>query len=768
MFKTGWLRFGVVFFFLLTAESAWSVCNAPSGGTAQLNSFGDCEIRCPAQYNLSGGACVYSGAGSYTCGVRTLPFQGLPGGTGCGISSPCGANRVQSPGMNDCTCASGYILNGSGTACVLPGGGGAGSGTSGGSAPATSACSVGDRCTNGTLTGSWDGSACCTSGPTAVCLAPPITCSPPPRSCNVGDRCTNGSLTGSWDGSACCTSGPTAACLAPPISCSAAPTPSPTPPLGASCTNGWSCGPCPSRHTCTYDSAGNCCIDQTAQVCLASWSTCSAPPAPTATPNCNIGDSCTGAGGTSGVWFAGAGNPCCGSGGGCCQVDRNGNPMSCLLGPFACSAAPVGSPSPTATPTPIPGLPLCAVNDVCTPLGGHHVSQGVWSEFCTQSMSPQQCFNCCLDHGGCLSGPFQECVATATPPPPPPSFSNCSVGAACQDQFGSVGLMSASMGCCASGKCFDPPYVCPPVIGFSATPTPPADPFADPVIPSQCRKGFSKSGGSLCRPIPDYHSCATPASSLVMPSVPGTEDIRNFLNPKLKCCLNEIDGAFTSGSHLKFDCIENAGLASNFDTLWAGKDQDVNGSAPYATLLAGFGGKPISGFYALESGSLRRCGEFSEFAALGPIQGFRVDPAQTVVQQNSVGAGQLLAVGSALPVPQGVAFTHIRTEVRKKGKTIPTTVDEVRRCPVLLRAATVVSCKKSGAGQVPPKTYTDSTASADKVRCTSGSVVQIHVQLRQLHEITGQPTMKTVDTVVDSSQLSTISVEEILKQRRTP
>lgn len=268
--------------------------------------------------------------------------------------------------------------------------------------------------------------------------------------------------------------------------------------------------------------------------------------------------------------------------------------------------------------------------------------------------------------------------------------------------------------------------------------------------------------------MPDYHSCSTPANSQIMPSVPGSEDIRNFLNPKLKCCLNEIDGAFTSGSHLKFDCIENAGVAPNFDLLWAGKDQDLNGSAPYATLLAGFGGKPISGFYALENGSLRRCSEFSEFAALGSIQGFRVDPVQKVVQQDSVGAGQMVSVGSALPVPTGPSFVHIRTEVRKKGKTIPTTIDEVRRCPVLLRAATVVSCKKPAAGQVPPKTYSDPSAPADKTRCTSGSVVQIHVQLRQLHEITGQPTMKTVDTVVDSSQLSTISVEEILKSRRTP
>ncbi len=255
-------------------------------------------------------------------------------------------------------------------------------------------------------------------------------------------------------------------------------------------------------------------------------------------------------------------------------------------------------------------------------------------------------------------------------------------------------------------------------------------------------------------------------SSNVMPSVPGSEDIRNFLNPKLKCCLNEIDGAFSGGSHLKFDCIENTGVASSFDQLWAGKDQDLNGAAPYATLLAGFGGKPISGFYALEGGSLRRCGEFSEFAALETIQGYRVDPAQTVVQQNSVGAGNRVKIGSPLPIPQGPTFGYIRTEVLKKGKKIPTTVEEMRRCPVLLRAATVVSCKKPVPGQNPQKTYIDSAATTDKVRCATGGVVQIHVQLRQIHEITGQPTMKMVDTVLDSSQLSTISIEEILKLRR--
>ena len=349
MFNTGWLRFGVVILFLFSAELSWS-CVAPAGGTAQLNSYGDCEVLCPPQYDLSGGACVYSGAGSYNCGVRTLPFQGLPMGTGCRIATPCGANRVQMSNMNECTCAAGFVPNTFGTACVVPGGSGSGSGS-------------------GSGTGSGAGSGTGSGTP----------------SCNEGDRCTNGSLTGTIDRGVCCTSGPFPVCLAPPITCSpnfATPTPTPA----ASCTNGWNCGPCPRNHSCTFDGPNNCCIDNTAQVCLAAWSTCSAPPPVSPTPSCNIGDACTGAGGQSGLWFAGRGNPCCGEGGGCCRVDRNGAPIACLLGPFSCSGggsgSGSGSASPTQTPTPIAGLPLCNENDNCTPLA-QPGKTGKWRKICT-------------------------------------------------------------------------------------------------------------------------------------------------------------------------------------------------------------------------------------------------------------------------------------------------------------------------------------------------------------------------------------------------
>lgn len=59
----------------------------------------------------------------------------------------------------------------------------------------------------------------------------------------------------------------------------------------AVCFAGYNCGPCPLGDVCTYDAVGNCCINQTKQVCLVSWSTCTAPvtptPAPVGTPATN-------------------------------------------------------------------------------------------------------------------------------------------------------------------------------------------------------------------------------------------------------------------------------------------------------------------------------------------------------------------------------------------------------------------------------------------------------------------------------------------------
>lgn len=456
-------------------------------------------------------------------------------------------------------------------------------------------------------------------------------------------------------------------------------------------------------------------------------------------------------------------------------MDSRGAPVACLMGPFTCNGASgVDSPrpSPTATPTPNPSLPLCAEGNSCTSVLPPHQS-GKWTQIC--GPGNLECFSCCMAStrrpalgGGhspvmsCLPEPFQQCRAAPTPPPPSSSASNCGVGLACQSvATGGVGKMTLDRGCCSPETgCMTPPYVCPPQVGVS----PPASAgslYADPLRSDQCQKGFNK-GGVKCVIDPVFHTCSRSSSATVMPSVAGA-DFDSFLNPKLKCCMSEIDGTFTGGSHLKFDCIENKKPFKDFDQLWAGYDLDVNGGAPYAVTLSGFGSKPITGFYALEGGSLRRCSEFSEFAASEPIQPYRVDGTQTVVQQTKVGEGVKVPIGQAIPIPSGAGMNSIRTKVLGQGKKIPESAQEMSRCPVLVRAAMIVSCKSQSSSN--PNTYVDTAAPSDKVRCASGSNVQFQVQLRQVYEITGQPTLKTVDTVLESGAQGTVSIEQILKQR---
>lgn len=492
---------------------------------------------------------------------------------------------------------------------------------------------------------------------------------------------------------------------------------------------------------------------------------------PSVNLNCVAGVACTGLGGRSGVWFVGRGNPCCGEGGGCCQVDPRGVPIACLAGPFTCSGGAESSPRPTATPN--LSLPLCAEGVTCTSVTPPNPS-GKWTKIC--GPGNLDCFSCCMSStrpffagGGslppvmsCHSGPFQQCRAEPTPPPPVSSASNCGIGLACQSVgSGGVGKMTLDRGCCSTETgCMAPPYVCPPTIGVTP-PSPPSSPYLDPLQPAQCQKGFTKLGGR-CVIDPVFHTCARSANGSVMSSASGA-DFDTFLNPKLKCCMGEYDGTFIGGAHYKFDCIENVKSYPDFDQLWDKSDLDVNGGAPYAVTLSGFASKPVTGFYALESGNLRRCGEFSEFAANGPIQPYRVDGPQTVVQQNKVGEGVKVPVGSPIPIPTGAGFSSIRSKVLGQGKRIPETVQEMRRCPVLVRAAMLINCKPSSSSN--PNTYVDNTASTDKVRCISGASVQFQIQLRQVYEITGQATLKTVDTLVNSGAQGTLSIEQILKTR---
>lgn len=689
MFKMGCLILGLMLWLSGGPLAQAAVCTTPGGGTATTNAFGDCVMTCPPQQNLVGDACVFSGAGSYSCGVRLIPTQGLPGGTQCNISRPCGPNRVVNTAnlMNDCVCAPGYTE--SGNACI-PSGGGGGGGSGGGT------CNVGDRCSNGTRTGTWDGSACCgPPGSNLFCLAPPFTCTRP----------------------------------------------SPTP----TCTDGYQCGPCPRGHVCTFDARNSCCIDTTAQVCLAVWSTCTPPP-----PPCQVGDRCTNSFGLSGRWTSNSG---------CCTVDRNGVPTSCLAPPITCS-------SPTPTPTPFPGccatmrcgygatcnnttctcdLPTCTDGFACTNQAG---LMGNWQG------------NCCIGGGRgaeyCLAPPITNCTEPASPP-----STSCVVDQPCQGRGGQIGIMTRDSGCCTSGPngmCLSPPYTCPPRGGSgSGTPTAtvtastttsttgPGTSFEPP--------GFTQSGTTWVI-VPGLHQCSSLTSSTVASSVATGETFDDFVNRKLKCCMHEVN---TTAPYVKYDCVENAGLYTDFNRLWESTDAPGNGGELAAASLFGPGNQPLTGFFRLD-GSY--CPQFHPYlATAGQLRRYRIDGNQTVVQQNRAAGGQeALDLLATLPAKMTQDY---RPKLLARGKSYPTTVADMRSCPILVRAALEIKCPRGG-----KSAYIDSALPADKVRCVSGTTARFHIRAEQIFEITGQPVMKTVDSVVDNNQLSTISIDQILKSRR--
>jgi hypothetical protein len=207
----------------------------------------------------------------------------------------------------------------------------------------------------------------------------------------------------------------------------------------------------------------------------------------------------------------------------------------------------------------------------------------------------------------------------------------------------------------------------------------------------------------------------------------------------------------------KYDCVENAGLYTDFNRLWESTDAPGNGGELAAASLFGPGNQPLTGFFRLD-GSY--CPQFHPYlATAGQLRRYRIDGNQTVVQQNRAAGGQeALDLLATLPAKMTQDY---RPKLLARGKSYPTTVADMRSCPILVRAALEIKCPRGG-----KSAYIDSALPADKVRCVSGTTARFHIRAEQIFEITGQPVMKMVDSVVDNNQLSTISIEQILKSRR--
>jgi hypothetical protein len=275
------------------------------------------------------------------------------------------------------------------------------------------------------------------------------------------------------------------------------------------------------------------------------------------------------------------------------------------------------------------------------------------------------------------------------------------------------------------------------------------------------------------------HTCAKESGSAVS-SVGSGENFNDFINSKLKCCLHNMN---PTDVYTKLDCVDNS-IASNndFNKLWASADEADNGNQMNAIMMVNAAGrkveglpagqdptagvrKPISGFYTLEG---KYCSEFSEFMApQSGIQSYAIDPPQTNMQQITVGSTPK-PIGNPFPLPPEVILSSLRTKLAAANKRYPTTVADMYRCPVLFRSAISVKCPSNPlplvlGSKIP--TYIDSTRVQDKIRCDSAASIMIHVRLEQVFQITGQPVLKAYDSIVENGQTSSISVQNILKNR---
>jgi hypothetical protein len=267
----------------------------------------------------------------------------------------------------------------------------------------------------------------------------------------------------------------------------------------------------------------------------------------------------------------------------------------------------------------------------------------------------------------------------------------------------------------------------------------------------------------------DGTSSGTP--SLVSTSVSGATAALKFdsvVNKKLACCLNAYDPA--NPAQLKYDCVDNSTTHyASFDQLWAGTDGADSGSQAYGLILSGGGavsGMPLSGFYTL-SGS--RCSEFSEFA--GPIHSAKVNPMQMSGQQDKIAA-----IGSPacaiMPGAYSVSASPspLTTAVVAAGKIVPydglslndcTEAANMRRCPILVRAAMVATCPRNPVLPGAQPTYQDTLGVN---HCLAASSVRVFIHMEQIYEVAGMPTMKTFDTYQQQNSPS-LSISGIIQNK---
>lgn len=268
-----------------------------------------------------------------------------------------------------------------------------------------------------------------------------------------------------------------------------------------------------------------------------------------------------------------------------------------------------------------------------------------------------------------------------------------------------------------------------------------------------CYNPMEDNGAGGCVFKPAHHECgkttsATNFASPVAPEITGANaDLKfdNTINKKLACCMNVFG---LTDPFAKFDCIQNSKDSyTDFNALWSSSDDLLyDGGQMNAILLLNGGGKPITGFYGLNGG---RCDEFSEFAASGPIQPYRVGTGATPID-------------STIPLPPSLPYDEIKSKI---GKSFPSTVIHYKRCPILVRAAIMATCPMNPVLPIAQKTAVLTSGGVARTRCSAAGNIMIQIRMEQIYEIEGQVRLQPYDTMIERSQAGSISTQMLIQQK---
>jgi hypothetical protein len=131
-------------------------------------------------------------------------------------------------------------------------------------------------------------------------------------------------------------------------------------------------------------------------------------------------------------------------------------------------------------------------------------------------------------------------------------------------------------------------------------------------------------------------------------------------------------------------------------------------------------------------------------------------------QANVAASTGIEDLGSVYPLPTGAAYQNLKAGINKG---VPTTLQEMNECPILVRAALVVTCPPSNGGASLPELRLQEPADATVIRCPTASSVTVHLRIEQLYQIAGQTPLKTFDTRAMKDQITNLAVADIIGNR---